>query len=133
VSHLHPEIADRQEGITSWIAYMLSIRSLPPPIHTPRRLFRLTPDSVRTAAENLLACGITEIETAQGILDSDGRCLDSGVDEEKSKKILASIPFETKVVAAYLGAQDLGADNARYLSAQRRNISGLRNTWIVML
>jgi len=93
--------------------------------YTTSRLFNFNPEPVRAAAENFLACGITEIEIPQGVLDPEGRFPEEGIDSATLEKTIAALPPETKVVASYLGASTLGKDNAAYLGSQKQAVSHL--------
>jgi len=93
--------------------------------YTTQRLFNFNPEPIRAAAENFLACGVTEIEIPQGVLDPEGRFPDEGVDSATLEKTIAGLPSETKIVASYLGASTLGKDNAAYLASQKQAISHL--------
>jgi len=93
--------------------------------YTTQRIFNFNPEPVRAAAEHFLACGITEIEIPQGVLDPNGRCKDTGLDKETLKKTIAGLPEETKVVASYLGGRGLENDNTAYVATQKSNVGHL--------
>jgi sugar phosphate isomerase/epimerase len=91
--------------------------------YTTPRIFNFNPEPVRLAAETFLACGITEIEIPQGVLDPNRKCPETGVDEQTLGQTLEALPGETKVVGTYLSPQTLGSDNAAYLKDQKRALS----------
>jgi len=97
--------------------------------YATKRLFNFNPDLVQAAAENFLACGITEVEIPQGVLDPNGRFPETGVDAATLEKTVAALPAETRVVGTYIGGKNLGADNEAYLKANTRDLSRLMETF----
>jgi len=93
--------------------------------YTTRRLFNFNPAPLRAAAEHFLACGVTEVEIPQAVLDPEGRYPETGVDDETLMKTIVGLPAETRVIATYLGGDNLASDNKEYLAVQKRNISRL--------
>ena len=86
------------------------------------KLFRFTPELVRDAADNFLRAGASEIEVPEGVLDPDGKCPDKGVDEETLGRTIAMLPGETRVIASYFGAGQLGKDNKAFLETAKRKM-----------
>jgi len=93
--------------------------------YTTQRLFNFNPEPIRAAAEAFLACGVTELEIPQGVLDPEGRFPEEGIDSETLEKTIAGLPSETKIIASYLGSGSLGKDNAAYLASQKQTLSHL--------
>ena len=93
--------------------------------YTTSRLFNFNPEPLRAAAEHYLACGVTELEIPQGVLDPEGRSPETGVDKETLAKTVAGLPAETKVVGTYLGGENLASDNNEFLRTKKQSISQL--------
>ncbi len=87
------------------------------------RLFDFSPRPMQEMAKRYLACGVSEVEIPQGVLDPFGRCAEVGIDREAVAEMKARLPKETKVIGTYLGPAQLGRDNKAYLAQQRRTIA----------
>lgn len=75
------------------------------------------------AAWNFLACGTTELEIPQNVLDPNGKYPEKGLDSEAVQETLTRLPPETRVAGTYLSAHELGSDNAAYLKRQKRALN----------
>lgn len=92
--------------------------------YTTSKLFHCGPKQIHHAAENFLACGITEIEIPQGVLDPEQKT-QNGCDKQLLTKTIAGLPKETKVIATYLNGKNLGQDYSAYVKMHQRNLNYL--------
>jgi len=95
--------------------------------YTAQKLFDFNPKPIREAAEHFLACGVSEIEIPEGVLDPNRRNTETCLDEETLKQAIEGLPGEVKVVASYLGGPLLGKDNAAYIEEKKTIITHLIN------
>ena len=91
--------------------------------YTTRRIFDFNPEPLERAARCFLACGTTELEVPQNVLDPNGKFSETGLDEEAVRETLSRLPPETCVIGTYLSAHELGADNSAYVKRQKRALS----------
>lgn len=93
--------------------------------YATKRLFDFNPEPVRDAARNFLACGVSEIEIPEGVLDPDNTFPDAGLDEAALKRTLEMLPSDTRVIASYMGPGTLGEDNEGFLRGAMCKIDNL--------
>ncbi len=86
------------------------------------RLFNFNPPMVKAAAEQFLACGVTDIEVPVGVLDPENRCKAQGIDVEKMKETVAGLPAPTRVLGSYFGAINADQDIPAMVAANQRRL-----------
>ena len=91
--------------------------------YTTDRIFDFNPEPLRKAAETYLACGVTELEVPQMVLDPDDRYPDTGLDIDAVRQTRRLLPAATRVIGTYLSSHELGTDNGAYLRRQKRTLS----------
>ena len=60
------------------------------------RIFNFNPEPLRKAAETYLACGVTELEVPQMVLDPDDRYPDTGLDIDAVRQTRRLLPPATR-------------------------------------